>query len=59
MDMLQTNWTNPFTNLDLGQYFMGANIAKDLLQAKDIGLAAYTSFREERLVNNEKGFYGL
>jgi len=22
--MLQSNWTNPFTNLDLGQYFMGA-----------------------------------
>ena len=58
MDMLQSNWTNPFTNLDLGQYFIGA-VTKDLLQAKDIGLATYTSFHEERLVNNEKGFYGL
>ena len=53
MDMLQNNWTNPFTNSQLISLSSGmlapSDVAQDLLHAKDFGESAYKMFREERL----------
>jgi len=53
MDMLQNNWTNPFTNSQLISLFSDmmapSDVARDLLHAKEFVESAYKMFREERL----------
>ena len=65
MNLLQHSWTNPFTKSDLVSLSTAVvappDVAKNIMQAKDIGETVYRTFREERLEADQptKKFHDL
>ena len=55
MDLMENNWTNPFSDMEKDLICISTGsvappeIAKDLLQAVDVGEDAYQSFKSSRL----------